>query len=353
MSSLARSGANGDITSLTGLATPLSPAQGGTGRTDGGASPVDVAIASQNILYQGLLIAALRNVPTGLVDGVIDPFSSLADINTAASSGYIFTASAGTIGSAIGNGALPNGTALSSGYIQSPSLPPSNAFDGNLSTYWQSSTYRVNNPWIGQQFNAAYNVTSFTISHQSPNGASSKVSLQYSDDGSSYNTAGTYVLVMQIAAQTISTPVSSSGVHKYWRLLNVDNDNTSSTWNVSELSFTGNSGAPMVMTLQSATLASAVASPSSMRALIQVDSTSASSTPNTDVIVALSRDGGTTFTQGTLALVQSMPDGTVIYDTGWRDVSGQPTGNSTMTYKITTPTAKAIVLTGVSMQVRP
>ena len=110
------------------------------------------------------------------------------------------------------------------------------------------------------------------------------------------------------------------------------------------------------MTLQSVTLpinAPGLTSPSAMRALIQVDNTSATFTPNTDVLVYLSRDGGTTFTQGTLSLVQAMPDGTTVYDTGWLSVTGQPAGNSTMTYKVTTPTGKAIVLTGVSMQVKP
>ena len=90
-----------------------------------------------------------------------------------------------------------------------------------------------------------------------------------------------------------------------------------------------------------------------MRALLQVDGTSAAFALNTDLVVSLSRDGGKTFTAGTLVAVQVLPDGTSIYDTGWVSVAGQPVGNSTMTYKVTTPTQKVIVLTGVSMQVKP
>ena len=86
--------------------------------------------------------------------------------------------------------------------------------------------------------------------------------------------------------------------------------------------------------------------------LVQVDATSAACTPNTDLVAAASRDGAT-FTTGTLSLVQTMPDGTTIYDTGYFSISGQPAGNSTMSYRLTTANGKAIVFTGVAEQVRP
>ena len=67
----------------------------------GGASSATVAqqsdlnVLQQNLLYQGLLLAAMRGVPTGIVDGILDPLSNLSDINVAASSGYAFNAAAG------------------------------------------------------------------------------------------------------------------------------------------------------------------------------------------------------------------------------------------------------------------
>ena len=325
------------------------------------AAASDLNIAQQNILYMGLREAALEGKPVGIVDGILDPFSSTADINTGASSGYTFSSSAGTIGATKttttvsgSSGAISNGD--TSGY------PKGNAFDGNTGTRWASSQLDASisgNAAIGWDAGAgnayAFQQIVFTAWTDPGQNVSSAL-LQYADTSGgslgAWTTVGAYALGTAASAVTTIAVPSGTGPHRAWRLLANANLATSGNgWSVAEIAM--QTVVQSAMVLQSATLTSAIASPSAMRALVQVDSTSPAFTANTDMIVSLSRDGGTTFTQGILSLVQTMPDGTAIYDTGWLSVSSRPAGNSTMTYKVTTPTQKAIVLTGVSMQVKP
>ena len=295
-------------------------------------------------------------MPTGIVDGILDPFSSTADINTSSSSNYFFTSSAGTIttGSTSAPGVISTqAQAIYDSQYDNAAFKGTNAFDGSSTTFWASALSggaAVNAAYIGQDFGKAASVASINYVPVT-NGSNSFTSgsFQYSDDKSNWTTFATSTTLN--TSQTINVP-SGTGQHRYWRLLVTSA--TSAQPAIAELTMNGTitmAGGSMV--LQSATLASAVASPSAARVLVQVDGTSAAFTLNTDLLAFFSRDGGTTFTQGTLSLVQAMPDGTTIYDTGYFSVAGQPAGNSTMTYKLTTPTAKAIVLTGVSMQVKP
>ena len=320
----------------------------------GGAAASDLNVAQQNILYQGLLIAALRGVPTGLVDGVIDPYSTTGDINTGASSGYTFTSSAGTIGATAGS--LQTVSTQSNAIASSAqsSYPASAAFDGNTGTPWESNDATINGvSYIGQDFGAGNTKAITALNFTGYGNASYSVTsalLQYADSpGGPWTTAAT--LSLAVSGSTQSFTNNQGGARRCWRLL-ANSAPSNGTWVVYEVAMQAVT-ATSAMTLQSATLPSAGASPSAMRGLVQVDSTSAAFAPNTDLTLLLSRDGANTWTQGTLGLVQTMPDGTTIYDTGWSTVTGQPAGNSTMTYKLTTPTQKAIVLTGASMQVRP
>lgn len=388
----------------------------------GAAAASDMNIAQQNLLYQGLLIAALRGVPTGLVDGVLDPFSSTADVNTSKSSGYTFNSTLGTIGATLDqtkallhfdgvNGsttftdaASPSRTFTLSG---SPAIWTAQSVFGGSSLHLNGSSYlstaasadfgvgtgdfSVELRWrpdsIGAQMilfdtrvggngtgfvmymDGSGKLVAFDGAANTPvlTGATSLVAATwYAVQLSRKN--GTFYLFVNGALDGSVANATDHGSSQPLTIGTTSAGAGPATGYIDEFRFTKglarNSAAytpaasaftlsASAMVLQSATLASAVASPSAMRALIQVDGTSATLTANTDMLAFLSRDGGTTWTQGTLSLVQSMPDGTAVYDTGWTDVTAQPAGNSTMTYKITTPTQKAIVLTGVSMQVRP
>lgn len=70
-------------------------------------------------------------------------------------------------------------------------------------------------------------------------------------------------------------------------------------------------------------------------------------TLNTDIKAYVSRDGGTTFTQATLAEETSLSTGRVL--TGTVDISGQPSGTS-MKWKIETLNNKGLKLHGVGLE---
>lgn len=70
-------------------------------------------------------------------------------------------------------------------------------------------------------------------------------------------------------------------------------------------------------------------------------------TLNTDIKAYASRDGGTTWTQITLAEEANLSTGRIL--TGTANISGQPAGTS-MKYKIETLNAKEQKIHGVSLQ---
>tara|TARA_R110000823_G_scaffold14649_1_gene48163 strand:+ start:479 stop:1612 length:1134 start_codon:yes stop_codon:yes gene_type:complete len=72
-------------------------------------------------------------------------------------------------------------------------------------------------------------------------------------------------------------------------------------------------------------------------------------TINTDVTAEISRDNGSNFTTATLALVQTLADGTKTYADSSVDISGQPSGTA-MKYRIKTLNTKDVELLGVVFQ---
>jgi hypothetical protein len=324
----------------------------------------DIPVLGQNILYLGLLLAALRNAPTGLVDGIADPFNDLSDINVSASSGYTFNPGQGTISATPGGIIAPFTTVSTPGQaISSPSYDTTRTADkpfGSSGINWvstQGSTSGTPTAWIGQDFGVgnAQSIAQVQMTQGPGDYAVSSVLGQVAD-----SPAGPWTTVLTSAVSGASTTLTipSPQARRCFRLLaNSNVSNSLHCWQVATLQFqTGTVTNPANMVLQSATLpinAPGLTSPSAMRVLVQLDATSAAVTANTDMTASMSRDGGTTFTTGTLVLVQAMPDGSAIYDTGWTSVVAQPGGNGTMTYQVNTLTKKAVVLTGVSLQVRP
>ena len=72
-------------------------------------------------------------------------------------------------------------------------------------------------------------------------------------------------------------------------------------------------------------------------------------TINEDITAEISRDGGTTFTEGTLVLKEILKDGTEAYEDNNVNISGQPSGNQ-MKYRIKTLNNKAIRIHGAVLQ---
>ena len=93
----------------------------------------------------------------------------------------------------------------------------------------------------------------------------------------------------------------------------------------------------------------ATTTPDKARLAIQAAS-SASFTLNTDLMAAVSRDGGTTWATSTLVMMgTALEDGTTLYGDSNIDVSTQPSGTS-MKYRILTANSKAITIYGAVFQ---
>ena len=92
----------------------------------------------------------------------------------------------------------------------------------------------------------------------------------------------------------------------------------------------------------------ATAVPATGRIHIQVNPVDAI-TINTDLTAEISRDGGTTWTAATLALVETLKDGTLAYEDNSVTISGQPSGTA-MKYRIKTLNTKNVQVHGAVFQ---
>jgi hypothetical protein len=73
--------------------------------------------------------------------------------------------------------------------------------------------------------------------------------------------------------------------------------------------------------------------------------------PNVDLVVAISRDGGTTFTDVIIAKDQEFGDGTLNLFTGSVDLQSQPNGEL-LVWKLTTQNNKDCRIRGISLNWR-
>lgn len=103
------------------------------------------------------------------------------------------------------------------------------------------------------------------------------------------------------------------------------------------------------MTVVSAPAVAATGAPTVGRLHVQIKDLSGNATPNVDFKGWFSRDGGTTWTQGMLVLVQTLADGTKVYEFDNLDISGQPAGTAPR-WKLTTHNDEQIELHGVVVQ---
>jgi hypothetical protein len=92
----------------------------------------------------------------------------------------------------------------------------------------------------------------------------------------------------------------------------------------------------------------ATAVPATGRIHIQVNPVD-SITINTDLTAEISRDSGTTWTAATLALTETLKDGTLAYEDNSVTISGQPSGTA-MKYRIKTLNTKEVQIHGAVLQ---
>jgi hypothetical protein len=158
--------------------------------------------------------------------------------------------------------------------------------------------------------------------------------LQYSDDNSSWTDAGSTFGGHPTSSATwySSGDVSGVGSHRYWRSYKTDSagvgnyhqelDIFTSTPNIADL------------TLQS-TATTAETTPTTGDIVMLLEDAAGTATINTDIKAYISRDGGTTWTQGTLTDEGGWGTNKKVLAFHNLDISAQPSGTS-MKYKITT-----------------
>ena len=323
---------------------------------------VDVAAAqstssglSSDLLMMALRLADLEGDTLGLVDGIADPFDDETDVDTAASSGQTYnsgyysnisaisaiSAAAGTvIGNMTGDGGL------------------SAAFDGNnTQSYVDTANTSGGDGYVGKSFPTAQRISSVEI-YSTDNfgfagGASGNLVISlYGKNGSPPANGSDGTLLGETApfmdSNTLLTKtINSNDMLTAWDHVWVRiTDSNLQQVRIAEVVFYDN-GSATNMTLQSAAF-TAEDSPSSARLIFFIKPIDLI-TLNTDLIGAVSRDNGTTFTDVSLSEIVSFSDGTTVYEAENVSLISQPIGTS-MKWKLTTANSKAIECTGVVLQ---
>lgn len=223
------------------------------------------------------------------------------------------------------------------------SLSKENAFDNDTGTYWASSQTSGSvsgAAYIGYDFGSAKTIRGFSIKQNAADQGITSVKVQRSSNGSDWTDVETVAITANTSEQTYSIDNATSA--RYWRLL-ANAETTSGSWQVQEVEFFDSVNN---MTLVSADF-TAEAQPDTARVVIReqdVDSV----TINTDLTVEVSRDGGTTWTAGTLVDEGDYASGVRILAVNGIDISAQPSG-TTMKYRIKSLNNKDLKIHGVSL----
>lgn len=330
------------------------------GAVTAGASATDMRLAF-------LLIAENSGDRVNMVDGIVDPFKDETDVDTATSTNEVHDSTnafyEGLTSTALGS--LTDSTngswAAQLAWVQ---VIPNSAFSSGkrVRVKLKASTAGTYGPvYLGHKAASgdAYDFAASPAPVQILFSGSSTVALgtdgeQWSDYASFAVDGSTDLSVAFTAPAVVShaTKATLTGYQAYYKA-----SGDPSTVNKSGYSSASAQAVHAVhdLEIQSAanlTLVSnsftADSAPSTGRLQFQVKENE-SITPNTDLLGDVSRDGGTTWTTATLALVETLADGTKAYEDASIDISGQPSGTS-MEYRLRTANTKDIEAHGVVFQ---
>lgn len=331
-----------------GTASVANVATGGAGnllREDGDGSQLINLPATNagDVRLLALKIAALEGDRINMVDGIVDPFADESDVDTSSNvnasydSGNAFYSNEPSTsyltGTAIqGYGSSPwayltdNNQATSSGGI--PTVVAANMFFGTIDLGSEQVVHKL-------EVNGFYN------SH----GSTLTAYFEYSLDNLGWIEFGSFTFA--------STPVTRSvenlgGVAlRYWRLryFSGGNDLTMGISGLNAYRY----NPPPDMTLVSKSFTADTA-PATARLGLQIKPIDVAAI-NTDIIGEVSRDGGTTWSDTALILVETLADGTEYHEDAEVDLSGQPSGTS-MKWRVRTLNNKHVRVHGVVFQWR-
>lgn len=309
--------------------------------------------SSQNEAILALEIADLKGSRLGMKGGVADAFDDETGVDTAASVNATYDATNDWYTRTPGGytaDLTTTGQAISAGDYSGNAA--SNAFDNNTATsnYWGSSQTgsAINGvAYIGQNFGAgnAKKIRRLTLlQNVAAQNSVSSVQVIYSDNGTSWTSAGTFAVAQNATPYTLDIP--DVGSHQYWAIrANAGLSTGAATWAVNEVQMMEAVGGGE-MTLRSVAYAAASV-PTTGRVAIQLVETDAI-TINTDIIVRISRDGGTTWATASLSLSQSLI-GPKIYEATGISLSSLGSG-TLMKWEVATANNKNVAISGVVLQ---
>lgn len=316
------------------------------------------ASSNSNDAYFAFKIADLEGVRLNMAGGIADAYDSETDVDTATSANESYDAAGDKYSSSVTAGAAAFPTNMTGASAPSPYVASSTTvfsiqapylvFDGNAGTYWQTTTPGANEMLqLDLGASGALPIYSYSLSSlaAAPTAMVSAWTFEGSNNGSTWTVLDTRTAQTGWGApETRTFTVASPGAaYRYYRL-NITAGNTAGNYLIA--SFTALRATINNMTLVSNAFA-ATAVPTVARVACFIDPQD-SITMNTDFTAEVSRDGGTTWTAVTLALV-SNPVGAVEQYEGSVSISAQPSGSS-MKYRLKTLNNKAIEVTGIVFQ---
>lgn len=120
--------------------------------------------------------------------------------------------------------------------------PDNGAFDGTGPMSTAQITGVGNESWIGYQFASAKDVRALNMMAHIENQGPYKFDVDYSDDGSSWTTAATYIYARWAFNVAHEFAVPSSGSHVYWRIRMREMQRHNTVLNVREIQFRQTAG---------------------------------------------------------------------------------------------------------------
>ena len=266
-----------------------------------------------------------------MVDSVVDTYTDNSGIDTTASLNE--TLSSGAYSGA--STSTPINATLSTANVATYDISInvlSRLFDGVLSGSQAIHTDSSDvGAWLRYDFGSAQGVSEWKYHIDS--GAYGVWQLQYSDDTSVWTDVGS-TFGGHPASNTwySSGDVSAAGAHRYWRSYKTDSAVGGNyhqeldiyTYNLNILDLTLISTTTVALTV-----------PSTGDVVTLIENAAGTATLNTDIKGYVSRDGGTTWTQGTLIDEGNWGTNKKILAFHNLDISAQPSG-SNMRYKVTT-----------------
>jgi hypothetical protein len=346
-------------TSAAGIVELATAAEALTG-TDAtrAVTPAGLANLYSIALNNAIEIADLKGSRLNMAGGIADAYDSETDVDTATSTNetydsgndlYSPSSTAGPLisqgtGTAIGDMTAGGGLAA--------------AFDGNANQAMLASAHRAAvNGYVGKNYSSdpkRIGQVKATAANNNGFGGSTSHNISITiygknggapsngTDGTSLGTTGTITVTGSQVVTIVSTDSATSWDYVWAYVVNVS---AAAFVAVCELEFYLNDTINNMTLVSNAFTATAV--PTVARVATFIDPQE-SITINTDFTAEVSRDGGTTWTAATLALV-SNPVGTVEQYEGTVSISAQPSGSS-MKYRLKTLNNKDIDVTGTVFQ---